>query len=139
MQPAAEKKAETLDVELQSHAREAFKIFVEIYKHHFDLWLKAYLAYLAIIGVVAGILFKPDTPIASRNFLIIFVAAISLLAVIAWIIGIVWIKLFERTLGQLSTVANLPLFGLFAFKFVVFVGLVGSIVISVAALVLLRS
>ena len=123
----------------QADARDAFKVFVEIYKHHFELWLKAYLAYLAIMGVVAGILFKPETPLDSRKFLVLFVVTVSLLSVVAWSIGLVWLRQFEKTIDQLSAAANFPTLRLSAFKLLVFVGLIGALVISVSAIVLLRS
>lgn len=128
----------TAGVDSQADARDAFKVFIDIYKHHFDLWLKAYLAYLAIIGVVAGILFRPETPSDSRQFLVLFVVTVSLLSVIAWVIGLAWIRQFEKILDQLSVAANFPLFRLFAFKLLVFMGLIGSLVISASAIVLLR-
>ena len=119
-------------------ALELLKIFVDLYKHHFDLWLKGYLVYLGIIGVTAGFLFNKDAAPTTRSFLILFLVTVSSISVGAWAVGLVWLRRFDATLRDLSLQAKAPIISLLTFKAVVFLGLLGAIVITASALLLWR-
>lgn len=113
-------------------------MFVDLYKHHFDLWIKGYLVYLGIVGVTAGFLFNKDTTPNARSFLILFLVTVSSISVGAWAVGLVWLRSFDSTLRDLSVRARVPPISLLGFKAIVFLGLLGAIVITASALLLWR-
>jgi len=112
-------------------------IYVDLYKHHFELWLKSYLLYMAILGVAAGILFGKDLAGAQtselQRFLLVFIAVVSLFAAIAFSVGLHWLIRFEKTLQSAVAAAGAPPFGIYPFKYVVFLGIVASIGFVIAA------
>lgn len=118
---------------------EALKICIDIYKHHFDLWLKGYFGYLAINGVIAGLVFGPQTSLATRHFLLLFTITISTIAVFAWISGLIWLRGFRQSVQEILKNAGIPALPLGTFELVVFLGLLGSIVIAIGGIVLLSS
>jgi hypothetical protein len=133
-----EKRARAEDRDSEASALESFKIFVDLYKHHIDLWLKGYLVYLATIGVIAGFLFSKETVPTVRWFLILFLVTVSAVSVAAWTVGLVWLRRFDAILRDLSLRARVPTISLFGFKAVVLLGLIGAIIITASALLLWR-
>lgn len=59
-----------------------YRVVMETFRHHADLYLKAFALYLAIIGTSAGLAFSDGSP-ERRTALMAFLAAVSSLSVAA--------------------------------------------------------
>jgi hypothetical protein len=114
---------------------ELLKIYVDVYKHHFDLWLKGYVFYLAIIGSTAGFIFGKDTSPDTRRFLMLFVVTVSAVSLIAWFVGLMWAKDFAAAVERVAP-ANSPPLALKAFQTAIILGFVGAVVILSGTLLL---
>lgn len=128
--------AEKESRELEPTGRyDLFKIYLDIYKHHFELWLKGYIAYLAIIGATAGFVFVKDTPPQMDKFLLMFVGTVSVISMFAWSVGLKWVRDFSAAVKRV-TPSDAPPLALAAFRTGIVLGLLGSIVILAGTLVL---
>ncbi len=116
---------------------ELLKIYVDIYKHHFDLWLKGYVFYLAIIGSTAGFIFGKDTSPVTRKFLMLFAVTVSAVSLIAWFVGWMWAKDFSIAVERVAP-ANSPPLALKGFRTAIVLGFVGAVVILCGSLLLYR-
>ncbi len=114
---------------------ELLKLYVDVYKHHFDLWLKGYVIYLAVVGSAAGLIFRADASPDVRRFLMLFVVTVSAVSLVAWFVGLKWAKTFSAALERIAPVNSPPL-ALKAFRMCIALGLVGSVVILGGTLVL---
>jgi hypothetical protein len=114
---------------------EVLKIYVDIYKHHFDLWLKGYVVYLAIIASTAGFIFGGDTTPDMRRFLMLFASTVSAVSLVAWVVGLRWALDFSSAVERISQ-ANSPPLALRAFRTAIVLGLLGAVVILGGTLLL---
>lgn len=116
---------------------ELLRIYVDLYKHHFDLFVKGYVVYLAIIGAVAGFVFRPETDPMTRRLLLAFAVLASALATAAWITAIIWSGAFAaellavcHRLGQV----RMPVFGT---RIILLLGTLGSLALTAGGIYLL--
>ena len=113
------------------------RMYVDLYKHHFDLFVKGYVVYLAIIGAVAGFVFRPETDPLTRMLLLAFAVLASVLATAAWVTAIVWSGAFAaevlvvcRRLGDV----RIPMFGT---RVILILGTLGSLALTAGGIYLL--
>ena len=107
--------------------------WIDLYKHHFDLFLKGYVVQLAIVGAVAGYVFRPGTDETTRAFLLGFVMLVTAISAAAWINGLVWRRRILRHLARkVGEQAADDL--VFAAKGTLCLGVTGSVVIFLGAL-----
>jgi len=116
---------------------EALMIYIDIYKHHFDLFLKGYIFYLAVIGAIAGLVFSNEVDAQTSQFLLFFMSTVSVMAILTWSGGLFFLLRFIKTMNTLSITAGVPLLPSSMFVWVLSLGLVASIVISVGTIYLL--
>ena len=116
---------------------ELLRIHVDLYKHHFDLFVKGYVVYLAIIGTVASFVFRPETGPLTRALLLGLAVLMSALATVAWITGIVWSDAFRKEIrdicGRLGDL-QIPMFGV---KIMLTLGVLGSFSITLCGVYLM--
>ena len=67
---------------------------IELYKHHFDLFLKGYALQLAVLSGVAGFAFDGDSTRVQRISLLGFGAVVCVVCAFAWRFGMKWRKHF---------------------------------------------
>jgi hypothetical protein len=72
---------------------------VELYKHHFDLFLKGYGLQLAVLAAVAGFAFSDSATLGQRTALLVFGAVVCIVCAIAWNLGMRWQTQLSVTLG----------------------------------------
>lgn len=75
---------------------------VDIYKTHFDLFVKGVALYLAIVGAIAGLIFQPSATGTTRSALALFVGLCSGLGVAGSRIGIAWTRAAQADMDQIS-------------------------------------
>ncbi|RMH13585.1 MAG: hypothetical protein D6701_12185 [Gemmatimonadetes bacterium] len=61
---------------------EHYKVMMETFRHHTDIYLKAFALYLAIIGTSAGFAFSEGAA-ERRTVLLAFLSGVSVLSVLA--------------------------------------------------------
>ncbi len=73
-------------------------LYMDVYKHHFDLFVKGTAVYLAIVGTVAGLVFKDGTRLPLQVALCIFVMLISCVGGYACYWSDKWVCDLERVI-----------------------------------------
>lgn len=88
---------------------EQMVLFVDLYKHHFDLFVKGFVVHLAIIGSGAGLAFSDKLDPFIRRWLLILVVALSVVSVVAWIVSLRWAYRFAQSVrpNRNGAVANI--------------------------------
>jgi hypothetical protein len=78
------------------------ELFLEIYRHHLELLIKAVVVYLAIVGAAAGYVFREGTTPGSKAALSMVVAILSMVALVGchWAVG--WVKGFNGTVDRIA-------------------------------------
>lgn len=106
------------------------RLYADIYKNHFDLFVKGYVVYLAIIGATAGFVFRPETNLATRRLLLVLAILASILATIAWATALAWAGSLHARVVDVSSrldIVPLPVFGP---KIILWLGIVGSAIMT---------
>lgn len=80
--PPDNKPAEAPKPQASPNALEHYRIVMETFRHHTDVYLKAFALYVTIVGAVAGLAFGEDGG-ERRGALLAFLAAVSIFAVVA--------------------------------------------------------
>src|SRR5688572_21477154 len=73
---------------------------IELYKHHFDLFLKGYGLQLAVIAALAGFALDDGPTPLQRRLLLGYGAAVCLFCAGAWYLGMRWRSQFVAVLGS---------------------------------------
>jgi len=116
---------------------EQMVLFVDLYKHHFDLFVKGFVVHLAIIGSGAGLAFSDKLDPFTRRWLLILVVALSIVSVVAWIVSLRWAYRFAQQFEDLCDrigMERLPTFGV---KAIIALATTGSLFFAVVGIVLL--
>lgn len=113
------------------------ELYVDLYKHHLDWFLKAVVVYLAFAGTAAGIAFKSETNDFIRTLLLAVVAAISIFATASWIAGWRWLIGLEKHLRHMATEAHLEPISLSAAKAVIISVTLGTSTVLVGSIAIL--
>ena len=109
--------------------------YVDLYKHHFDLFVKGYLIHLAIIGTSAGFIFRQESDYGTKLGLAIFAAVIAICGACTWGVSFLWAIAFCNQVQELAhklNVAPLPMFGL---KAVLLFSVLGSTLFAMGAII----
>jgi hypothetical protein len=96
---------------------EQWKTVMEIYRHHWDLFLKAVVLYFAILGGLAGFLFRESTAPAAQRGLSLLAAALSVITFIGCLMARAYVRRlqsFSDDLAQLLEMPKFPLSGALA-------------------------
>jgi hypothetical protein len=84
-------------------AKIELNLYIDLYKAHYDLFLKGVAVYLAIVGAIATILFQPGSPLVLRFVLCGFIFACSILALAGSQISL---NCIAGTQGQLERICG---------------------------------
>lgn len=113
------------------------EVYVDLYKHHLDWFLKASVVYLAFAGTAAGIAFKSETTEFIQTLLLAVVAVISIFATASWIAGWRWLTGLERHLQKTATEAHLEPISLSAAKAAIISTTLGSTTVLLGSIAIL--
>jgi hypothetical protein len=113
-----------------------FTAYIDLYKHHFELHMKGFLLYLAVLGVAAGFLFSKDSSPEVRALLLVLIVVASTVATIVFSVGLRWLSDFEKALKVVFSGTEAPPLAITPFKCIVFLGMVVSIAFILAAIYL---
>ncbi|MCL4501003.1 MAG: hypothetical protein M1438_03995 [Deltaproteobacteria bacterium] len=113
-------------------------MYMDIYKHHFNLFLKGVTIYLVSIGVIAGYIFKGDINIHTQAILSSLFIIESIGAFLCCVFSFRWIntvdKIVRRIILQLNvSVSSFPFGGV---KGVILTTAMVAIVSSVAGVII---
>ena len=112
---------------------ELLKLYIDLYKHHFDLFLKGYGVYLAIIATAAGFVFRSETEPVARTALLLLVAIVSIAAVIAWSTSFFWARAFGLQVQNLCRELLIPSMPMFGVKVILVIAAVGALIMFLGA------
>ena len=105
---------EPLEVQNTVALREQLKNHLDIYKHHFDLFVKGGGAFLAVMGFVANIIYGGDVTDSLKADLCVLAAGGSLAGFLGGLLSLRWVMLLEaqvKTMAQTLEVPPLPFVG----------------------------
>ena len=115
-------------------ASEHLRVVVDTYKHHFDLFVKGWILYFAVIGACASYLSKGDVSDALRGWAAVLIALFSLLGIQRCQPLWQWVHGVEETIAQLSIELGVPPLSLSGTKSVVRTVQACCLAVAVAAL-----
>ena len=72
-------------------------MFIDVYKHHFDLFVKTVFLYFAAMGTAAGYVFRTSATLESKMAVCGVAAAVSIVAVVTCIVCQKWVLRLENT------------------------------------------
>jgi hypothetical protein len=93
---------------------EQLKLYLELYKHHSDLFLKGMALYLAIAGTLGGFYFSDRVNMQTKRYIAFGVTVGSVVAFAGCIISHRWLKAIDSHMAHLSSLCGfeqIPLFG----------------------------
>lgn len=108
---------------------------LDVYKHHFELFLKGFVVYLAIVGTTAGFYFEAADG-HKKIFFAGFIIVVCIIGMMAWITSHLWVRKFTRDLKSLYediSVAPPPMFGAY---WVTVCGMAGTLAIGLLFVIL---
>jgi hypothetical protein len=86
------------------------ELYLDIYKHHFDIYLKAVALYLAVLGATLAYLFRAETKDADRAILALFIVFLSVGAVAGSLFSRRWVVDVQRIHHGISSHLGYPPF-----------------------------
>lgn len=93
---------------------EQLKLYLELYKHHSDLFLKGMALYLAIAGTLSGFYFSDRVNMQTKRYIAFGVTVGSVVAFAGCLISHKWLKAIDAHMAHLSSLSGfeqIPLFG----------------------------
>lgn len=111
---SAHADTEFLGTPSESLLRFQLDLYIGIYKHHFDLFIKGLLLYLAVVGASAGFMFRGDVSTQTQLLLASGVAGLSTLAVVGCIVSRRWVRDMDSTVSGITAalgISPLPFSG----------------------------
>jgi hypothetical protein len=79
-----------------------YQSFLDIYKHHFDLFLKGILGYLASISVMAGFIFRTETSKYHKIALSVVIPLASLVAFLGCLKSRRWVLDLQSSIDSIE-------------------------------------
>ena len=116
--------------------RQQLTIYVELYKNHFDLWLKAQALYVAIQGTAAGLAGRGDILLRARLSVLFFACICSGFALAGGVITRKWLLSTEDAIARSAAVLDVEPIRLTLAKQTVIFGQAMAFVLLVCGLVL---
>jgi len=77
-------------------------IYIDLYKHHYDLFLKAAGIYLAVVSVLASYIFRADVNFATKCALSIIVSIAAIIGFFGGKLYIEWLTSTEKSVSDIS-------------------------------------
>lgn len=85
-------------------------LYLDVYRHHFDLFIKGGVIYLAIMATLAGYIFRAEVTRPTQATLMLFAAILSLLGIAGCRISRAWVKQLSAVVNDLSKAVSVPQF-----------------------------
>lgn len=125
------------DRKLVNEHLEYLKLLLDIYKHHFDLFLKAMLLYLAAVGAIASFIFSGASNSAAivRLTLAFGIPCGSIIALVGCLVSNRWIMRVEKICNDLTDKLEVPLFPFSGARQVVRTMIAAIVAIAIAGVV----
>jgi hypothetical protein len=98
--------------------KELLKTYLDIYKHHFDLFVKAGAGYLASVAFVTGIIFSTTAEKQTKAVLCVSLCGGSILAVFGAFLSLYWVLCLEREVRKISSDLGVGMFPFIGAKLV---------------------
>ena len=83
--------------------KDLLKTYLDIYKHHFELFVKAGAGYLASVAFITGIIFSTTAEKQTKSVLCISLCGGSILAVFGAFFSRYWVLCLEKEVRKLSS------------------------------------
>jgi hypothetical protein len=110
-------------------------VYMETYRHHWEIFIKAVILYFAVIGSVVGYVFGVSAAShSSRRVLALAASIVSVFAMWCCVVSYAWVSYLERLLEQAWRSLGLEPFSLLAAKRIITVAMVLSVGFFVAGL-----
>jgi hypothetical protein len=77
-------------------------LFLDIYKQHFELFIKSAVVYLAVLGATAGYVFRDGAGRGSQVALSVFIVLLSGLAIFACEVSGRWVRDLEAVADKIA-------------------------------------
>jgi hypothetical protein len=122
---------------INQYQLEEIKLYLDVYKHHFDLFGKGTLAYFTIIGVLCSYLFRSDISFWAKEFLAIFVVVFSLFCAVTCVVGYQWVLTVEHRVKILGSELGMAAFPFSGSKRIVIMVLLASSTLIISAILLI--
>jgi hypothetical protein len=90
--------------------KEVLKAYLEVYRNHFDLFVKGAAGYILSVGFVAGVVFGGSADRQIKATLVTAVCGGSVIAIIGAIISLVWVVRLEREADRISNALGVGCF-----------------------------
>lgn len=116
--------------DVPSYALEELKLYIDAYKHHFEIFIKGALIYFGIIGAITSYLFRARMNDPSRYSLAVFIIVISLITVIGCATSLRWLRSTEQRSLALQKQLRMAAFSFDGAKWVGRLMLVAALVFS---------
>lgn len=130
-----EASANEPDVPSESVLIEHYRVTMETFRHHADLYLKAFALYVALIGTTTGLAFTGDSA-DRRGAILGFLAAVSIFSVFSQVAVLRAGTVLDEQLQSLATALKVEPWPLAPIRALVTLVLVFSLAVAVAAAVL---
>src|ERR1035441_1669360 len=78
------------------------QMYLDVYKHHFDLFVKAVFLYFATMGATAGYVFAGSTTRGAKIAVLLVGAALSLVAECACVVSRRWVVAVDRRVAKFA-------------------------------------
>jgi hypothetical protein len=98
--------------------KDLLKTYLDIYKHHFDLFVKAGAGYLAAVAFVAGLIFSGTAEKHAKAVLCVSLCGGSILAVFGALLSFHWVRCLEREVRTISSELGVGMFPFIGAKLV---------------------
>ena len=113
----------------QDTAAKYLDLYLGLYKHHFELFLKGLALYLGIIGGTAAYVYRDGAATSARVPLSVFVIFVSLLAAGGCMVSLEWVSSMDRIITRLSTAVGLEPFPMRGARGIVMTVMLGAVVV----------
>lgn len=90
--------------------KDQMSMYVDVYKHHFDLFVKGVFLYFAVMGAAAGYVFGSATSRGSRIAVLLMASAISLVAQSACVVSRKWVRAVAMRVEKIAERLNIDAF-----------------------------
>jgi hypothetical protein len=76
-------------------------MYMDLYKHHYELYIKGMVIWLAVIGALAGYIFRPDIDMSTKCALSVFISVCSINAFFGGVLSKRWVNRTEEALAEI--------------------------------------
>jgi hypothetical protein len=104
-------------------------LLIDVYKHHFDLFIKALALYLGTCSIISGFIFQNEVSFELKLVLSILIQLASILVVLGCYISIKWIEDIESIVKSIEDMLDIQHFPFSGAKRVVILMMMVSIFI----------